>query len=562
MPNNPNNQHHYITLLNDKPLNSTNTTTFEHQDTLGASLYKDALVDVIKKCETPNTIAIQGEWGSGKTSLMEGIKADLCEGKAVDKVEVENEVKTDGKDKECQFYPIWINTWQFDLTDSTSQAVIDILKSIIKQITNHAKNDAPNKYKTKLWNFLLVLYKLRYILLPVLYCTLKLLGISNDTISILKKGEEIVNKIQEAFDKNNNSKINNNADIVKKLKGDINNQVKTIIDRSNKKGLIFFIDDLDRINPSLAVDLLDIFKNLFDFEGCVFILAMDHKVLVRGLQFKLVILHNTNKHEFLQYFDKFVQLPFTLQVQHYNTSEFLKKYLHDISFLETENTSSTIKENKVIEIEDKYKEHLIPQNEFNFIKNIVIRKTIGNNPRSLKRFINIVALTDAIRRRDLESMGIIDLTPGNLPTQNKVLILILTCMQIAFPTVYRLIINHTDFTKWNDDLATSLNLPKVDCDTLIVIKKANRNLLCINEDMYNITNTTDIYIPNIDKVKQWELFLFRFCQQDKTLQQNFVTILFLVSTIIDRYRGKFNVIDADLHFVRRWITITDINFNL
>ncbi|MBP3857245.1 MAG: hypothetical protein IK990_16705 [Ruminiclostridium sp.] len=51
--------------------------------------YVRALCTFIEKCDTPMTISIQGDWGSGKTSMMnmmrETMKKTVC--------------------------PIWFNTW-------------------------------------------------------------------------------------------------------------------------------------------------------------------------------------------------------------------------------------------------------------------------------------------------------------------------------------------------------------------------------------------------------------------------------------------------------------------
>ena len=46
-------------------------------DDLKISSYKDALVDFVKRTDTPMTIGVQGEWGSGKTSLLNQIWNDL-----------------------------------------------------------------------------------------------------------------------------------------------------------------------------------------------------------------------------------------------------------------------------------------------------------------------------------------------------------------------------------------------------------------------------------------------------------------------------------------------------
>lgn len=40
------------------------------KDALGVTDYVHALSRFVQDCQTPMTIAIQGDWGSGKTSLM------------------------------------------------------------------------------------------------------------------------------------------------------------------------------------------------------------------------------------------------------------------------------------------------------------------------------------------------------------------------------------------------------------------------------------------------------------------------------------------------------------
>lgn len=44
------------------------------EDLFGIQVYQDALIKYIRLTDTPITIALQGEWGSGKTSLMNLLK--------------------------------------------------------------------------------------------------------------------------------------------------------------------------------------------------------------------------------------------------------------------------------------------------------------------------------------------------------------------------------------------------------------------------------------------------------------------------------------------------------
>ena len=51
----------------------------DQDDLFGIKVYQDALIDYVKYTDTPITIALQGEWGSGKTSLMNLLRWNLCD---------------------------------------------------------------------------------------------------------------------------------------------------------------------------------------------------------------------------------------------------------------------------------------------------------------------------------------------------------------------------------------------------------------------------------------------------------------------------------------------------
>ena len=69
---------------------------------------------------------------------------------------------------------------------------------------------------------------------------------------------------------------------VEKLKQEIVALINDAMSQArDKKGFIFFIDDLDRIDPPLAVEILELLKNLFDLDHCVFVLAIDYNVVIK-----------------------------------------------------------------------------------------------------------------------------------------------------------------------------------------------------------------------------------------------------------------------------------------
>jgi len=52
--------------------------TTSEEDRLNMRSFEQALSNFIRYTNTPMTIAIQGEWGSGKTSLMNRLSEQLC----------------------------------------------------------------------------------------------------------------------------------------------------------------------------------------------------------------------------------------------------------------------------------------------------------------------------------------------------------------------------------------------------------------------------------------------------------------------------------------------------
>lgn len=69
----------------DKPLNGRSEDIFDVEK------YIKGLSSFILECDTPMTVAVQGDWGSGKTSFMMLIREEL----------------------EDKVLPVWFNTWQF-----------------------------------------------------------------------------------------------------------------------------------------------------------------------------------------------------------------------------------------------------------------------------------------------------------------------------------------------------------------------------------------------------------------------------------------------------------------
>ena len=63
------------------------------------------------------------------------------------------------------------------------------------------------------------------------------------------------------------------------------------------------MDDLDRIEPRDAVQVLELLKNIFNIPNCVFVLAIDYQVVVKGLKEKFGERTEENEWEFRAFFN-------------------------------------------------------------------------------------------------------------------------------------------------------------------------------------------------------------------------------------------------------------------
>ena len=98
-------------------------------DQFGIDKYKNGLIQFINNSDTPITIAIQGEWGSGKTSLLNSLQEKLC-GDYIGEEALRNH--------QHDFYGIWINTWQYSLLRSQEETLTSIVSRFsIRNLSIH-----------------------------------------------------------------------------------------------------------------------------------------------------------------------------------------------------------------------------------------------------------------------------------------------------------------------------------------------------------------------------------------------------------------------------------------
>ena len=162
--------------------------------------------------------------------------------------------------------------------------------------------------------------------------------------------------------------LKNAAAEIAQIKSLISSVITDLIQDANNpiNKVVFFVDDLDRIPPGDAVEVLEALKNIFDIPNCVFVLAIDYDVVVKGLESKFGPKTDENEREFRSFFDKIIQVPFSMPVGTYDIENFLVQKLTDLN----------------VPISEENKEFYAK----------TVRHTIGYNPRSLKRYLNSFSL--------------------------------------------------------------------------------------------------------------------------------------------------------------------------
>ena len=457
-----------LTGIIDEPVSSGG------QDHLDISVHTKSLIRFIRETNTPITIGIQGEWGSGKTSLLNSIYHDFS------------------SNQECK--QIWINSWEYSLLSSPEESLLKIINKIIDDLLD---SDIDVERKTKIKSGAEKLFK-------------GALRIGATAVGGLEAG----NVAKELLGSSDQS--------ISQLRGQLNELVDDIAARETNpfKKILIYVDDLDRIEPKNAVAILELLKNIFSIPHCVFILAIDYQVVVKGLEFKFGKQTPENEWEFRAFFDKIIQLPFMMPMGQYNIGKYVNHLLTEVGFVGEEG------------LDDQD------------ISEVILR-TIGGNPRSIKRLVNSVSLiqifTEEKLADNLQDPQTANDDGANIDNETeKFLIFALLCLQIAYPPIYSLLTRKPDFPTWDSNFA------------LGETKKKEEEKKEIFDREFDLINKTEEFDD------QWEQALFRICYLRPRLKPRVEDISKFFSYLKSKLEdGKANIGDS-IEYVLNQTSVTSV----
>lgn len=301
----------------------------EEKDLLQIQDYLDGLKEFICTCQTPFSIAVQGDWGTGKTSVL-------------------NYIKTELESEESNALPVYFNTWQYSQFNMSQNLYLAFFASLLNAVSSE-DNLAGLGVRVK----------------KFMASALK------NTISVgMKMSRDEVDALTDSLLETYNKDIAEISEFHDYFADFIEKELK----KKGKARLVIFVDDLDRLEPNVAVGLLEVIKLFADVKQCVFVMAIDYDVVVQGVRQKYS--NDIPLSKCRSFFDKIIQLSFRMPVEHYDLEKLVEKHLDGIVG----------------------KEFYTTLTEF-------IIHTIGRNPRAFKRMINSFLLIKSIyQKKNLEDV--------------------------------------------------------------------------------------------------------------------------------------------------------------
>ena len=267
--------------------------------------------------ETPIVVGVNGEWGSGKTSVMRMLEAALP-----------------GHSPK-----IWFDAWRYARQDSALWRAL--LLTFVEKLRAFPPENPPQHWDERLDRLVVSLYRTETYeergplqvnwgaAAPLaLQAVLPLLA-GSASVAALKAWfaeEDNPEKLTKLVERERITRYREQVQSLEQFRATLRELVTEYLSLCATRGpmqpnglraptrMYVFIDDLDRCLPEAVVGTLEAIKLMLDIDGCVFILGVDravveHSVLLRYHQAAAtdgVLLESR------QYLDKVIQIPFRL----------------------------------------------------------------------------------------------------------------------------------------------------------------------------------------------------------------------------------------------------------
>jgi hypothetical protein len=339
-------------------------------DTLNLLPYAEALRDFIHDCEPPMTIGIQGDWGIGRTSLMNMLRGD-------------GDLEKSGLLDASLCRAVSLDAWPYSQFNQDDHMVVACLYAITDELGLALQSD-PGLDGDQLKAQLTITRR-------------KLVDVMQQ-IRALNQGESVSDQAGKSY-------IDISGQMLR-FRREFEKLVALWTGSAAGRRVVIFVDDMDRIPPPMALELLEAIKNFMDVPGSIFVMALDYGVVQRGMVEKFGV--ELQKSSGKAFFDKMIQLPFEVPTTSYRLDEYITDLLSRAGLHCLEDGQGDSESQQ-------------------FFLDIT-RFTVGRNPRSIKRVVNYTKLLERIHSHN----------SGRATTDGECRILFaLVSMQIAWPELFQ-----------------------------------------------------------------------------------------------------------------------------
>lgn len=367
--------------------------------------------ELLSKCgEKPLTIGLHGDWGAGKSSILEMILADI---------------KANNKDICC----IKFNGWQFQ---GFEDAKISLIETIVKELvdsktfTSEVK-DAAKKLMARI-DWLKVAKKAG----GLAFTAMTGLPDIDSIKGILSSAKDLLSDPAKMLTTENMKKAKDWVDtmpiyaadcveskkVIDELKG-FRQDFESLMQKTKLKKLVILIDDLDRCLPNVTIEILEAIRLFLFLPNTIFIVAADEAMIEYAVRNHFPDLPNDrNGTEYAKnYLEKLIQVPVRIPTLGYiETNVYITLLLlsntlkdSDDKFSKCRKEADNILSTPWNEKTDAFSslKTILGENDYGKIEgllqvasdisSLLCRGTKGN-PRQIKRFLNALSLRLSIAK--------------------------------------------------------------------------------------------------------------------------------------------------------------------
>lgn len=379
------------------------------KDYLGFDVHANLIKGLIDDPKAlPITIGVFGDWGSGKSSIMESLK------------------KSYDDEKNKKTICLQFNGWTFEGYDDAKAALIEaILKSFEdnKDFKQEIKDKAKKLYKSVNWMRVLG-FGIKNVAVPIVSAAVTggfsigpqifewIKGSASNSQNLIESIKDLdFEEFSEKYLKGGQTiDIKEQYQVVRKFRDDF----KDLLNDAGVEKLIVLIDDLDRCLPDRIIDNLEAIKLFLNVEKTAFVIGADPRIVRDAIRHRYKDLidrddADENKRVVVDYLEKLIQVPYNLPKLSESEVETYITLLFCEDTLDEKEMELILKAFRDYRKDDRYSVYGIEKikeilNSEETIKKLeakvslisklspLISGNLNGNPRQIKRFLNTFVL--------------------------------------------------------------------------------------------------------------------------------------------------------------------------